>query len=82
MLPYGNVWRESRRIFTKYFNSPQHTSVNQSRDILYVRRLLGQLLQKPNDFLQHARVYVPFFVSCEQAPLFYSHSLVLQVQPP
>ena len=59
MLPYGDVWRESRRIFTKYFNPSNH-GINQPRNILYVRRFLGQLLQKPNDFLQHARMYVPY----------------------
>ena len=69
MLPYGNVWRESRRIFAKYFNSPHHTSINKSRNILYVRRFLGQLLQKPDGFLQHARTYVPFTVAVVNRPL-------------
>jgi len=69
MLPYGNVWRESRRIFTKYFNASHHSSISQPRDIMYVRRFLGQLLQKPDDFLQHARVYVPFNVSVVTKPL-------------
>jgi len=59
MLPYGDAWRESRRIFTKYFSD---SSINEPRDILYVRRFLGQLLQEPNDFLQHARTYVPFTI--------------------
>ena len=59
MLPYGDVWRESRRIFTKHFSN---SSINQPRDILYVRRFLGQLLQKPNDFLQHTRTYVSFSI--------------------
>ncbi|KDR82191.1 hypothetical protein GALMADRAFT_222059 [Galerina marginata CBS 339.88] len=58
LLPYGDVWRESRRLFTKHFNSSHHISINQKRDIIYVRRLLGQLLQRPNDFLQHARTLV------------------------
>jgi hypothetical protein len=60
MLPYGDAWRESRRIFKKHFNSSNHDSVNQPRNILYVRRFLGQLLQRPDDFLQHIRTYVPF----------------------
>ena len=63
MLPYGDVWRESRRIFTKHFNSFHQGSINQARNILYVRRFLGQLLQRPNDFLRHIRTYVPFTVS-------------------
>jgi len=65
MLPYGDVWRESRRIFTKYFSN---SNINQPRDILYVRRFLGQLLQKPNDFLKHVRTYVPFTISLVNKP--------------
>ena len=60
MLPYGDAWRESRRMFTKHFN-PSNTSINQPREIIYVRRFLGQLLQKPSDFLQHVRTYVPIY---------------------
>ena len=60
MLPYGDAWRASRRIFTKYFNSSD-PSTNQSRDIKYVRRFLGLLLEKPNDFLHHVRTYVPIY---------------------
>jgi len=68
MLPYGDVWRESRRIFTKYFSN---SNINQPRDILYVRRFLGQLLQKPNDFLQHVRTYVPFIVYLVNRPFIF-----------
>jgi hypothetical protein len=60
MLPYGDVWRASRRIFTKYFN-PSNPGINQARETIYVRRFLGQLLVKPNDFLQHVRTYVPIY---------------------
>ena len=65
MLPYGDVWRESRRIFTKHFSD---RNINQPRDILYVRRFLGQLLQNPNGFLRHVRTYVPFTVSLVNTP--------------
>jgi hypothetical protein len=68
MLPYGDVWRESRRIFTKYFSNSR---INEPRDVLYVRRFLGQLLQKPNDFLQHVRTYVPFTISLVNGPVIY-----------
>ena len=68
MLPYGDVWRESRRLFTKYFN-PSNPSINQPRDITYVRRFLGQLLQTPNDFLQHARTYVRIYHISSKLPL-------------
>ena len=57
ILPYGDIWRASRRIFTKYFN-PSNPSINQPCEIIYVRRFLGQLLQNPSDFLQHTRTYV------------------------
>jgi len=68
MLPYGSVWRESRRIFTKHFSD---SSINQPRDILYARRFLGQLLEKPNGFLHHVRTYVPFTVSLVNRPFIF-----------
>ena len=74
MLPYGNLWRESRRIFTKHFSDSR---INQTREIVYVRRFLGQLLQKPNDFLQHVRTYVPFTVSLVNRPFIFFASLSL-----
>ena len=74
MLPYGDVWRESRRIFTKHFSDSR---INQPREILYVRRFLGQLLQKPNNFLQHVRTYVPFTVSLVNRPFIFFASISL-----
>jgi hypothetical protein len=68
MLPYGDVWRESRRIFTKYFSD---NSINQPRDIVYVRRFLGQLLHRPNGFLQHVRTYVPFTISLVNRAIYF-----------
>ena len=49
-------------MFTKHFNSSHQESINQQRDVLYVSRFLGQLLQRLNDFLQHIRTYVLFQV--------------------
>ena len=66
MLPYGDLWRERRRIFTKHFSN---SSINEPWDTLYVRRFLGQLLQRPDGFLQHIRTYVPFTVSLVNRPL-------------
>ena len=60
MLPYGDVWRASRRMFIKNFN-PSNRNINQPREILYVGRFLGQLLQEPSNFLQHVRTYVPIY---------------------
>jgi hypothetical protein len=77
MLPYGDVWRASRRMFTKHFNS-SNRSINQPRETVYVRRFLGQLLQKPSDFLQHVRTYVPIslFFNGTNRLLFFRFSLV------
>ena len=74
MLPYGNVWRESRRLFKRYFDSPHHVSIRQPQDIQYVRGFLGQLLQRPNYFLQHARTYVLFTIYLIDRPFISSHS--------
>ena len=65
MLPYRGVWQESHWIFTKHFSS---SSINQVCDILYISRFLGQLLQKPNSFLQHERMYIPFTISLINRP--------------
>jgi len=46
-------------MFTKYFNSSGHNSINQLCNILYIRCFLGQLLEKPNDFLRCVCTYVP-----------------------
>jgi hypothetical protein len=44
-------------MFTKYFN-PSNPVIDQSLDIICMRRFLHQLLEKPNDFLQHSRTLV------------------------
>ena len=71
-------------MFTKRFN-PSNPSINQPREIKYVRRLLGQLLQKPSDFLQHVRTYVPIYhtvcLSDQLNTLFIFFLLVLSVLP-
>ena len=70
MLPYGDVWRVSRRMFTKYFN-PSKPSINQPREIIYVRRFLGQLLHNPTDFLRHVRTYVPIYHTSSKLALHF-----------
>jgi hypothetical protein len=76
MLPYGDLWRASRRMFTKHFNS-SNRGINQPREIKYVRRFLGQLLQNPSDFLQHVRTYVPIYhIFSKHAHHFLRTSLV------
>ena len=66
-------------MFTKHYN-PSNLSINQPREIIYVKRFLGQLLQNPSDFLQHVRTYVPinhiFLVTSKHALYFFRTSLV------
>ena len=63
-------------MFTKYFN-PSNLSINQPRETVYVRRFLGQLLQKPNDFFEHVRTYVPvYYISSHLSTSFFRISLV------
>jgi hypothetical protein len=63
-------------MFTKYFN-PSNPINGQLREIIYVRRFLGQLLQKPSDFLQHIRTYVPvyYMISSHSSTPFFRISL-------
>ena len=63
-------------MFAKHFN-PSNPRINQPREIIYVRRFLGQLLQKPSDFLQHVRTYVSIYhISSKHALNFLRISLV------
>ncbi|KAF9554410.1 cytochrome P450 [Agrocybe pediades] len=48
-LPYGAAWRERRQMFTKYFRS-SNTSVFQPNQIIFIRGMLGRLLEDPDDF--------------------------------
>ena len=64
-------------MFTKHFN-PSNRNINQPNEIIYVRRFLGQLLQKPSDFLQHIRTYVYIYhiVTASGKHLYLRFSLV------
>ncbi|KDR66544.1 hypothetical protein GALMADRAFT_259056 [Galerina marginata CBS 339.88] len=55
-MPYGEPWRERRRAFAKYFHAG-NTTVYQSSQTEFVRKMLPRLLTNPADFLgitQHA----------------------------
>ena len=44
------------------FANPSNPSIrNQSREIMYARRFLGQLFKRPSDFLWHAKTYVSIY---------------------
>ncbi|KAF9045251.1 cytochrome P450 [Panaeolus papilionaceus] len=53
-LPYGDPWRERRRLFTKFFN--QHNAdFYRPRQAEFTRKMLLKLLDRPADFLDIAR---------------------------
>ncbi|KAF4610220.1 hypothetical protein D9613_010340 [Agrocybe pediades] len=60
VLPYGDMWRERRRAFTKYFH-PGSTAVHQPYAIQFVRSMLPRLLDHPEDFLEISRHSVTAF---------------------
>ena len=53
-LPYGEAWRERRRMFTKYFH-PGNTDLYEPTQREFVRKMLPQLLKDPENFLSITR---------------------------
>lgn len=56
LVNYGELWREHRRTFTKYFQS-RDQSVYQLNHIKFVRGMLSELLDRPHDFMEITRRY-------------------------
>ncbi|KAF8997759.1 cytochrome P450 [Cyathus striatus] len=54
MFPYDTQWRAHRRLFTQYLH-PIKTEINQPREIEYLRVLLKNFLEDPDNFLSHVR---------------------------
>ncbi|KDR69223.1 hypothetical protein GALMADRAFT_925136 [Galerina marginata CBS 339.88] len=54
LMPYGEVWRESRRVFTQYFQG-SNASLYQAPQMEFVRKMLPRLLDAPEDFLAITR---------------------------
>jgi hypothetical protein len=54
---YGNKWRTARRMFHHFFN-PGTTLQYQPQQSKSVRELLYRLAHKPDDFMDHLRLYV------------------------
>ena len=50
MMPYGEAWRERRRIFTQYFH-PGNSDLYKATQMEFVRKMLPQLLKDPENFL-------------------------------
>jgi len=57
LLPYGDAWRESRRMFTQYFH-PANTEVYKATQVEFLYKMLPRLLKDPDNFLSIARQYV------------------------
>ena len=54
---YGDEWRKRRAPIQKWFDSPEVVKLydTQKKDAI---KLLGSLLQTPEDFYDHVRTYV------------------------
>jgi hypothetical protein len=57
LLPYGEAWRESRRMFTQYFH-PGNTEVYKAPQVEFLYKMLPRLLKDPENFLSITRQYV------------------------
>ncbi|KAJ2919895.1 hypothetical protein MD484_g610, partial [Candolleomyces efflorescens] len=61
MLPYGEEWRERRRMFVQHFR-PADTSIIRPRQHEFVGRLLVELSRKPDQFFEVLRWSVGGFI--------------------
>ena len=57
---YGDLWREHRRDFHRFFN-PVVVSQHRPQIIREVKHALVSLLNTPQDFMEHFRQYVSTF---------------------
>lgn len=53
-LPYGAKWREQRRFFQRHLN-PSSATLHKPLGIQFSRALLVNLLDTPDDYLNHVR---------------------------
>ncbi|EIN06160.1 cytochrome P450 [Punctularia strigosozonata HHB-11173 SS5] len=54
LMPYGDLWRDTRKGFHRYLGSQEMTSVR-PKVLEYNHKLLRKLLSEPAEFLAHAR---------------------------
>ncbi|KDR83250.1 hypothetical protein GALMADRAFT_876216 [Galerina marginata CBS 339.88] len=52
MMPYGELWKERRRAFTRYFQNGSNIAVYRGLHVEFVRKLLVRLLDSPEDFIE------------------------------
>ena len=57
LLPYGEAWRERRRMFTQYFH-PGNVELYKATQVEFVQKMLLRLLKDPDSFLSITRQYV------------------------
>jgi len=60
-MPYGDDWRERRRLFTKYFH-PNNPSANVPQQLEFVHKMLVQLLDDPDDFMVITQRYACYIL--------------------
>jgi len=56
-LPYGEPWRTRRKLFTQYL-SPNTVQTSDPELIDFIRNMLPQLRESPEDFLEIIHQYV------------------------
>ncbi|KAH6915729.1 cytochrome P450 [Coprinopsis sp. MPI-PUGE-AT-0042] len=54
-LPYGQAWRDRRKLFQKIFDRHSNMEMVEERTTQYAYRMIGQLLEAPDDFQEHIR---------------------------
>ena len=54
-MPYGEAWRERRKLFTQYFH-PNNANVYQPHELEYTRKIVRRLLDSPERFMEHLRL--------------------------
>lgn len=56
-LPYNNQWKDQRKMFVRFFHRNNEPTFL-PRITQFVRRMLPRLLEKPEDFMNHAKLAV------------------------
>ncbi|KJA26914.1 hypothetical protein HYPSUDRAFT_1036249 [Hypholoma sublateritium FD-334 SS-4] len=57
-VPFGAALKERRRVFQRYFQSKTFKETLQSQTSLHVHRLLLQLLDSPDSYMEHIKHFV------------------------
>jgi hypothetical protein len=60
--PYNNRWRHMRRLFHNAIGTPASNKRFNSGKEFEARRLLRNVLAKPEQLVDHLRLWVPFLI--------------------